>query len=412
MRWRYKIIALLLCLSVLCGGCMGSQEIDELSFVLTVGVDKSDEPDMYIFSFRIAMPKAFAGEGGGDNEDKTKLVSVKAPAINEAVRQLAIAMNRQPELSHVSALFVHEDVARDGIYELITLFLRSKVYRNTMIVLVTKEDVKSVMEKNTAPFELFQYRWVDSVRRTQKFAGNYTLSDIRKFYNAAADPQHSIMTAYGSIIDKSLKQKAAPPLPDQVVPQYNAEDFPREGGTELIVVGSAIFYQWKMIGTLNSSEALGANILNKGIQTILTIPDPLKEGQMVSTGIEIKRPEFDVELKKGKMVADVKVKVTCELADAASGVDYTKSENKKALEAKISEAVKANILAYLAKTQPLGADCIQISNAYRRKVRTWDEWVATDWTEAYRNAEINVQVDTSMKRSGLLWRYVEGGEEL
>lgn len=411
MRWRYQIIAVLLCFTVLSSGCMGSQEIDDLSFVLTIGVDKAEEPGMYIFTFRIAMPRAFTGEGGGDNKDKTKLVSVKAPAIGEAVRQLAIAMNRPPELSHASALFVHEEVAKEGIYDLVALFLRSRVYRNTIIVLVTKEDVKSVMEKNTSPFELFQYRWVDSVRRTQKLAANYAINSIRKFYINTADPQRAIMTAYGSIIDKSLDKVAPGPLKGQIVPQYNAEDFPREGGTELIVVGSAVFYNWKMVGTLNSSEALGANILDKGVDTTLTIPDPIERQQKVSLGISIKRPTVKVKMKAGKMYITVNAKVTCELADAASGVDYTKKENQKVLEQQMNEAIKANIEAYFKATQPLGADCVQVSNQYRSEADSWQEWAEIDWPEAYKNAEVEINVETSLKRSGLLWRYTRDGEQ-
>lgn len=411
MRWRYQIIAVLLCFTLLSGGCMGSQEIDDLSFVLTIGVDKAEEPGMYIFTFRIAMPRAFTGEGGGDNKDKTKLVSVKAPAIGEAVRQLAVAMNRQPELSHASALFVHEEVAKEGIYDLVALFLRSRVYRNTIIVLVTKEDVKTVMEKNTSPFELFQYRWVDSVKRTQKFAANYTINSIRKFYINTADPQRAITTAYGSILDKSLDKTALAPLKGQIVPQYNAEDFPREGGTELIVVGSAIFYNWKMVGTLNSSEAFGANILDKGADTTLTIPDPIDGQQKVSLGLSIKRPEIEVKMKAGKMHITVNAKVICELADAASGVDYTLKENKKILEEQMNEAIKANIEAYFHATQPLSADCVQVSNQYRSETENWQEWVEIDWPEAYKNAEIHINVETSLKRSGLLWRYTRDGEQ-
>lgn len=412
MCWRYRIIALFMMLAMLCGGCMGSREIDEVSFVLTIGVDKSDEPEMFVFTFRIAMPKSFAGDGGGENKEKTKLVSVKAPSINEAIRQLAVAMNRRPEMSHASALFVHEDVARDGIYDLVSLFLRSKVYRNTMVVLVTEDKAKETMEKNTSPFELFQYRWVDSVRETQKMAASYLMNDVRAFYVKNSDPQRAVITAYGTVIDKSLDKKGLPPLNAQTAEQYTISDFPREGGTELIVVGSAIFSDWKMIGKLNTSEAFGANILREGAETLMTIPDPVAKGKHVSMGIQILKPKINVDVKDGKMTADINARVICELADASSGVDYTKKENRAKLENQMSEAVKSSLEAYFKATQPLAADCVQVTNAYRRKARTWQEWEQLDWPALYQQADIRVSVDTSMKRSGLLWRYKDGSEEL
>lgn len=410
MDWRCKIAAVLTCLAMLCGGCMGSQEIDDLSFVLTIGVDKADEPGNYIFTFRIAMPKAFAGEGGGD-EEKTKLVSVKAPAVGTAVRQLAVAMNRQPELSHVSALFVSEAVAKDGIQDIVSLLLRSKVYRNTMLLLVTNEEVKTAMEKNKTPFELFQYRWVDSVKRTQKFAATYAMNDIRSFYINLTEPQKSILTGYGSTIEKSLDKMGGPPLPDQVVRQYRADDFPREGGTELIVVGSAVFYDWKMVGALNMGETFGANLLGKGVQTVITVPDPVNRQAQMTIGLEAFKPKIDVDFKNGRMVIRVDEKVSCELSDTNSGVDYTKKENRRLLEEQVEKTIKASIEAYFKKTKQLGTDCMKVSNKYRYKTAVWQQWAQIDWPDAYRKAEVQVNVEVSLRRAGLLWRYA-GGERL
>lgn len=408
MGWRNKLTALLLCVVFLCSGCMGSQEIDDLSFILTIGVDKADDEGEYIFTFRIAMPKAFAGEGGGDNKEKTELVSVKAPAIGTAIRQLAVAMNRQPELSHASALFVSEAVARDGVKDIVALLLRSKVYRNAMLLLVTKENVKETMEKNTTPFELFQYRWVDSVKRTQRFAATYVMNDIRSFYVNLTEPPKSILTGYGSIVDKSLEKKGKPPLPHQTSPQYDAENFPREGGTELIVIGSALFYDWKMVGTLNMAETIGANILDKGIRTVMTISDPINDKANITVGIEVPKPKVDTRLKDGKMVVDVDAEVFCELSDTNSGVDYTKEENRIMLEEQLSKSMKSSLEAYFEKTRQLGTDCMKVSNKYRYHVGTWQEWASVDWPNAYRKADVNVNVKASLKRAGLLWRYSEG----
>lgn len=403
----------MLCVSLLCSGCMGgSREIDTLSFILTIGVDQSDDPGQYIFTFRVAMPRAFTGDSGGTSKEKSKIVSVKAPAIGTAIRQLSTAINRNVELSHVSALFVQEDVAKQGIEDFITLFMRSKVYRNTMIVLVTKESAKDVLENNTTPFELFQYRWVDSVKRTQAFVGNYALNDVRNFYIAMAEPQQAILTAYGTTIENSLDKKSPLPLPAQLTPQYSADTFPREGGTELIVVGSAIFKNWKMVGSLNSSEALGANILNKGVETIFAIPDPLESGKIITIRSQISKPEISVSMQNGQMHIQVDAHAVTQLADSNGKNNYMQGENRKILEQQISENISSDVIAYFTATQPLGIDALQISNKYRRKVLTWQDWLQYDWSELYRDAKVDVNIKADLYRSGLVWRYAEGGEDI
>ena len=45
-RPKIIIVVSLLFVIFLCSGCMGGQEVDDLSFILTIGIDKSDEPDM------------------------------------------------------------------------------------------------------------------------------------------------------------------------------------------------------------------------------------------------------------------------------------------------------------------------------------------------------------------------------
>lgn len=414
MRWKCRIISLMLCFTVLCSGCMsGSGEIDTLSFILTIGVDQSDEPGQYIFTFRVAMPRAFTGDNGGSNKEKSELVSVKAPAIGTAISQLSIAINRNVELSHVSALFVHEDVAKNGIQDFITLFMRSKIYRNTMIILVTKENVKDVMEKNTTPFELFQYRWVDSVKRTQSHVGSYALNDVRNFYIAMAEPQKGMLTAYGTIIENSLNKKAKPPLPAQLAPQYSVDSFPREGGTELIVVGSAIFKDWKMVGSLNSVEALGANILTKGVELVYAVPDPIEAGQVITIRVIINKPKISIDLQKDEqMHINIDAHVVAQLGDSNGHNDYMHGEKRKILEDQISENVRSSIMAYFAATQPLEVDAIQVSNKYRRKVLTWADWAKYDWSALYGDAQVDVNVKSDLYRSGLVWRYVKGGENI
>lgn len=412
MRWRYRMIAVLLCVSMLCGGCFGAQEVDDVSFVLTIGVDESNEPGLYVFTFRIAMPRAFTGDsGGGDNDKKTKLVSVKAPTITNAVRQLAVAMNRQPELSHVSAFFVHESIAKQGVYDFVSLFMRSKIYRNTMVVLVTREPVKEVMEKNTSPFELFQYRWVDSLKRTQKFASGYLINNIREFYVDLSAPQAAALATYGSIQNDSLEKQSLPSLEHQAVPQLTAENFPRAGGTELIAVGSAVFQDWKMTKMLTSNEAFGANLLSKGVQTMYAVPDPEKDGEWASIGLETRKPRIEVRMERGKMVVDIKLKAIFELIDASSNVDYTKGEKRKVLEQRVAAAIRSNLEAYFRATQPLGADCVQLSDHYRTQVGSWQEWTVIDWPQAYKDAEIRLDVQAKLTRASLLWRYIEGGKE-
>lgn len=410
MRWPAKILMICL-IAMLCSGCMGAQEIDELSFVLTTGIDKANEPGLYDFTFRIALPISFVGEGGGGDKEKTKLVTVKAQNLTEAIRQLAVAMNRQPEFSHLSALFVHEDVAKEGIYDFVTFFLRGQMYRNSMILLVTKEEARQAMEKNTAPFELFQYRWADSLKRTNKTTGTYLISDLHNFDVYMKEPAGAVLTGYATTIEDSLEKEAAPPLEKHIMRQFDVNDFPRKGGTELIVVGSTIFQDWKMIGSLTCGESMGATILKNGMQTTMSVKDPIQPDKSVTLGVRIRRPSIAVDVKNNQMQILVKTKAFADLLEITSGVNYADGQGKIVIEEQLNEAIRESIQAYFAATQPLGADCTRISNQYRKQVSTLTQWEQMDWEQLYKNAKVKIEIDTDVNRSGLLWRVLNKGEK-
>lgn len=404
--------AVLIFLTLAISGCGGSKELDDMSYVLTIGVDNSDEPDKYIFSYRIAMPKVFTGDGGGDSKEKTKVVSVKSVSLSESIRELVMATGRQIELSHASALFIHESVARQGIEQFISVVLRSQVYRNNITVLITKQEVKTVLEKNSAPFEVFQYRWIDSLQRSQEFVAGFSLNDIRSFYMNMNSPERAILTGLGTVSENTLERFAAPPLAKQSVPQYQPGTVPRSGGTELLVAGSAVFRDWKMVGSLSSGEAMGAMLLGKGVNTVLNITDPLHKELSLGISIRSEKPDIDVKLTDQRMKINIVVPVECQIEEQLSQINYQHKKFKNTLEQQVGSALRGNIYAYFSATKPLGTDCLRLADYYRPKCSSYNEWAAFDWPELYKNAEVNVDVDVRMQRIGLMGRYAEEGEGL
>jgi spore germination protein KC len=397
--------AILAACCLIFSGCGDARELDDMSYVLTIGIDKSDEADKNIYSYRIAVPKVFMGEGGGDDKEKTRIVSVKSPSLTESLKDLSMAMNRPVELSHASALFVSERVARDGIENAVSVMMNSPIYRNSIIVLVTKQAAREVLEKNTAPFEIFQYRWADSMKRSQNFIAAYDVADIRRFYVNMHAPAQTIFTGMGAINEKTLERASAPPLKDSRVPQYLPATLPREGGTELVVAGSAIFKNWQLVGSLSSSEAMGGAMLREDVRTVTTIAAP-RSNDKLSIGFMSKKPDISARLIDGRMYINVA------MAAEFQAEEFTKESHGDVaeLEEAVSDALKENIAAYFAATRLLGADGLRLSDYCRASFASYEAWAGEDWSELYKNAAVSVEVKARLKRRGLTGR--QGEEEL
>ena len=117
-------------------------------------------------------------------------------------------------------------------------------------------------------------------------------------------------------------------------------------------------------------------------------------------------------MKDGQMHIQIDAQAVTQLADSNGKNNYLQGENRKILEQQISENLSSDVIAYFTATQPLGVDALQISNKYRRNVLTWQDWLQYDWSELYRDAKVDVNIKADLYRSGLVWRYADGGEDI
>ncbi|KUK35808.1 MAG: Spore germination protein KC, partial [Thermacetogenium phaeum] len=102
-----------------CAGCWSAVEIDQMSFISVVGVDRLG-PQELLVSFQIVNPRALAGGGGqggrgGGDEPPVIVLSVKARTVPDALAKLASESPRVVRFKQLSAIVLGEELAKDGI---------------------------------------------------------------------------------------------------------------------------------------------------------------------------------------------------------------------------------------------------------------------------------------------------------
>ena len=145
--WIKLTYASLLGLSlVILTGCWNAREIDELAFIMAIGVDRDESDGELIVSYRIANPTALGvGESGGSqgggtlSNETTFTVMVKAKTIAEAMSRLRTQLPRRPFLSHLQGIIIGESLARSGVGEVLDYFEREEELRRSVHIFVTKD---------------------------------------------------------------------------------------------------------------------------------------------------------------------------------------------------------------------------------------------------------------------------------
>lgn len=392
-------------------GCRMSAEIDDYSYAMMIGVDRAQgEAGEYVFTYRIILPQAFAGDGKAKDEEKARVVSVKASSLSESYKLVGLAMNRQLNATHIVGFVFSENVAKEGIYDIVSSMNKSVLFRNSVVLVVSQGSAKTFIEKNKAPFEVFPSRWTESLRDNQMRSGAYFISDAREFYRQSREPLRAGVLTYAGITKGGLEAKGRPVTDTSEERGYTVGSFPREGGSEAVAVGSAVFVDWKMVGTLTSAESLGGVMLKEVLRVPLDIIDPRGSGQVYSFGVRTALPKIDVRIENGRMTADITVNGVAEMMELRYEANEEAGDVYTLLEEELARAVTASVDAYLTKTRGWGADCVGLADHYRKEASSLTDWSKHDWQSLYRNADIRVHANIIIKRRGYRPDEMHGGD--
>ena len=172
------------------------------------------------------------------------------------------------------------------------------------------------------------------------------------------------------------------------------------------MIGSAVFKNGKMIGTLTGEETrISLFLRKKGLShsTIQSFPDPLDDKFRISVRVMKKgKTKVKVNTKKDPPEVNVTVPITIQVFSDPSLKNYTtdlKNQNllkqsiKKDLETKTTELIKRTQTEF--KSEPF----LWYLEA-RRHIWTVQEYKKYNWEKKYQNAKVEVKYDLRIESLG------------
>lgn len=138
-------------------GCWDAREINELGFVLSIGLDKSD--DGFKVTAQIANPETYSKTPSGAPQTKPFwIVTGTGKTIFEAIRNMASISSRRIFWSHIKVILIGEQLARGDNLEIFDFFSRNPELRLRTLVAVTPGEAGDLlkimpeMEKDPATY--------------------------------------------------------------------------------------------------------------------------------------------------------------------------------------------------------------------------------------------------------------------
>lgn len=386
-------------------GCNGARETDEVTFVVSVGIDAAPGEQINV-TYRVVKPSVIGGETGEGSGPASQAITITAPTLAVARDLLNSQVARAPSLSHVKVFIIGEELARKGVGEAIGPLPRFREFRGSMYIHVADgTTAEKVIRDNNPVIEKLPTRWVEGIMGSASETGYYLRTFLHDFLvrlKAGSGSPYAVLVGLNP--GTGEERRAGQPAAGEKTGEYLAGGIGTRGGNPVQMVGTALFRGDKLVGKLTSEETRMLAMLTGDFRRgYITVQDPLQP----KSGINIhlrpgRRPKIDVDLVDGQMKISVDIMLEGEVTSIASGINYENPEYNQKLEEQISAVVREDMAKMLRYTQQVGSDPANIGKYLRSRFKNYQEFRMLDATAKYETAQIDVKISTQVRRTGLM----------
>lgn len=433
---RFLAVLLLLAMALSNAGCWDRSEIDEMGYILALGVDPAPKGDWF-YTIWLAVPRKMApGAGGGGGggggaaggpQRSINVTTVEAANLGTALQIMNAYIARRLTLEHAKAIVVGEAQARSDIISVLAPAARFREFRRNTMIVVTRGTARDFLELNVPSIEANPSRWLELMLGHEAWNGFIPRSTAHQFLLEEESEAMLPLTVLAG-----LNERAMTPLPgstkrsagkpdasggsgsDQPAPPgqpplfldgaYLPGEIPRSGANEAELIGAAVFRGTKMVGELNGDEVRLTGLLRgRARRFFVAEPDPKFPGYYV--GLDIRRarePSIRVSFEGERPIVDVNVRLEGEITSIQSFYDWTTAENLRVLqEATASDLEKRMRNLVKRSQQEFQGDIFDFGDRARGRFLFWKDWADYDWNRHFPQAQVNIQVTFELRRVGL-----------
>ncbi len=372
-------IVLVLCLLILCTGCMHSKNLDEYAYVLNVGVERGTT-----MPFLVTVLVSVPGTGSEQTKVQNVVLSAEARTLSEAVETLNAAYPSRLSFSRASLLVLHKDLVRDGAQTafLDVSFGKMDLWPNLRMV-ICDEAVKETMEGWISDADPSLRKIKTSVGELALRSGLLADTGYSEYAECVRDRRIDALIAYAGQTEWTVKE-------DMV----GGETYPYLGGALLIdgglstsTAGSAVFDGDRMVGVLNGQHTMAVLMVRDAFESgelLCTLPD----GQPMSVRLyRVRRPK--IRLSGG--AASVTVYLEADMI-APESVEMS-SEDWKAYVCAVLEQRFSRVFSALREAN---SDAMGFGRFAAKRFHRAEDWEAYDWKAAYRSLTATFKVELKL----------------
>lgn len=187
VRKVFAILILALLLVISSASYYGIKGIDNLAYVVALGLDKGDNENLKL-SLQISVPNSGEGGSGSSSQSSSVVVdSIDCPSISTGINLFNSYLGKEVNLSHCKVLVISEELASEGISEYLYTLTNSIEFRTDSSIIISKCDAKSYLEYSAPQLDKISARYYEIAPSSSEYTGYTENITLNEFFSAVTD---------------------------------------------------------------------------------------------------------------------------------------------------------------------------------------------------------------------------------
>jgi spore germination protein KC len=369
---KIAIVMVVLMLMFLQTGCWSAREINELAFVLSIGLDKAG--DGFKVTAQIARTdthsKTPSGGGGADKEKPFWVVSSTGKTIFEAIRNMASISSRRIFWSHIKVIIISEQLAKSNTFEIFDFFSRNPELRLRTLVAVTPGKAENLLMFKTL-MEIDPSFYMEKIIENMSLTGKTYRIMLKDFLEDYLDPYANPVVSR-IFIDESQSEPV------------------------MKIEGAYVFDGNRLAGLLNGMETRGLLWLKNEISDSVMVVNCSYDDLPVTLEIKDAKATFESYLDDNTPYFTIKVSTTASVTEQGCATDFNDPQKLDGLKRTLESTIRKDIMSTITAAQNLDVDFLGFSRKLHRQNK--NEWhqISANWNELFKKSQVNIIVKSDI----------------
>jgi len=386
MKLKRLLFILIILSTIFLTGCWSSHEVNTLAITVCIGIDKTENG--YLVTEQVLNPRAIASKKA-TAESPVVIYTAEGNDLAEIVRRFTTQSSRILYNADLRMVVIGEDVAKDGIQNILDYFLRNYEYRTEFYFVIAKNSTANEVLGILTPIESVPgfSMYISLKMSEEKWAAMKSIRIIELVNSIIADGDNPVLTGI------EISQ-------DEISPK--STDILKQSGEykKLKYTGLGAFNKDKLVGWLDEDESKGYNYITDNVKNTIEYADYDSKVKITYEIINAKS-RTKVYFLENKPAIEVKIKTKCNIEIVEGEFDVSAEENKQVLNELLASKVKLLCEKALNKAQKeLKTDIFGFGEAIHRKYpKTWEK-LKDDWNDKFTDLPVNITVEAETNQLG------------